>query len=78
MKASQARKLSLNERNHKSNNEIEMVRKSINSAVKKGELNIFYYGKLSQETREDLKKDGYTLENITDPRDNLPTHKIEW
>lgn len=78
MKASEARVLSLNERISKASNEIEIVRKSINSAAKKGELNIFYYGKLSQETKEELKKDGYTLENITDPRDNLPTHKIEW
>ncbi len=78
MKASEARALSLNERITKSTNELENVYKSINSAIKKGDLNIFYYGSLSQETKEQLTKDGYTLENITDPRDNLSTYRIAW
>ncbi len=78
MKASEARALSLNERITKASNELENVYKSINSPIKKGDLDIFYYGSLSQETKEELTKDGYTLENITDPRDNRSTYRIAW
>lgn len=78
MKASEARLLSSKERSNKSGKDLETVYKRINAAVLKGEFDIFYYGRLSSETKEQLKEDGYTVEDITDPRDNLPTYKIQW
>lgn len=78
MKASEARRLSSNERNVKSENDLEKVYKQINSAVKMGDFAIWHYGRLSPEEKNELIRQGYALENITDPRDNAPTYKIQW
>lgn len=78
MTAHEARQLAQKQLDKRKNAQIELVYQKINTAVKKGEFECFYYGSLPSTVIDELRKDGYNVSDCTDPRDNKITYEIQW
>lgn len=78
MKASEAKKLTDQERRSKFKGELEEVYKTINSHIKKGEYLCTIHKCLSDAAKKELKKDGYHVEVNCDPRDGKGFTTINW
>lgn len=77
MNAKEARELSHDRLNGITTSVLEDVHKSINSAIKKGEFECYYYKALTKSAKQDLENDGYKIEGSYNQMDGH-TYLIKW
>lgn len=78
MKASEARKVALSQKDSKLNQELEAVYKRINTAVKSGELECSLFMTLSEWAINALERDGYDVDAIYDGQSQMYNYIIKW